>query len=66
MVKPAKISSVLKKKCNGHIVISLNGKVLGVGKDAVLALNDAKKKMKDIEDKEFLVSRIHDKEILAA
>lgn len=65
MVKVPKISALLKKKCQGHIAISLNGIVIGVGKDSIFALKDAKKKMPDIEQKEFLVSRIHNDEVLA-
>lgn len=65
MVKSPKISALLKKKYRGYIAISFNGKVLGFGKNSLDALKEAKKEMKDIERKEFLVSRVHDKEVLA-
>ena len=54
-----KISAVLEKKHPGETVISFDGKILGIGKNAVIALKKAKKVMSDIEDKEFLVSRIN-------
>ncbi|MEK9167053.1 MAG: hypothetical protein AAB836_02000 [Patescibacteria group bacterium] len=54
-----KISAVFKKKYSGQVVISWNGKILGVGEDSMKALKKAKKIMPSIESKEFLVSRIH-------
>lgn len=54
-----KISAVLKKKHPRGVVISLDGKILGVGKDTVQALKEAKKNMPEIEKKEFAISRIH-------
>lgn len=66
MPKTPKISAVIKKKYKGQVAISLNGKILGIGKDSVLAFKEAKKRMKDIEKKEFLVSRIHGNEAIAA
>ena len=65
MPKTLKISSAIAEKYRGYIAISLNGELIGKGKDAILALEDAKKHMPDIESQEFLVSRIHYKEILA-
>lgn len=62
--KPAKISLALRKKYNGYIAISFDGKLLGVGKDSVKALEAAKQEMPDIEAKEFLVSRIHHDDLL--
>ena len=53
MVKSPRISAVLQKDYPGYVVVSLNGKVLGVGKDSVKALRDAIKIMPDIEDKDF-------------
>lgn len=54
-----KISAVLRKKHPRGVVISLDGKILGVGKDTIEALKRAKKIMPNIEDKEFAISRIH-------
>ncbi len=65
MIRFPKISSVLQKKHQGQVAISWNGKVLGYGKDSVQALEKAKKEMSDIEEKEFLVFRVHHDEILA-
>lgn len=42
----------------GKSIISLNGKILGIGSDCLIALKKAKKVMPDIEKKDFLVSRI--------
>lgn len=66
MPKTPKITAVLEEKYKGQIVISLNGKILGIGADSILALKKAKKNMKNIEEKEFLVSRIHGNEAIAA
>ncbi|MFA5829656.1 MAG: hypothetical protein WC843_04130 [Candidatus Gracilibacteria bacterium] len=59
MVKEPKISTAFEKKHAGQVTISLNGKIIGMGKNAIFALRNAKKKMPNIEKKEFLVSRIH-------
>lgn len=48
----------MEKKHMGKSIISLNGKVLGIGSDCLIALKQAKKVMPDIEKKDFLVSRI--------
>lgn len=65
MVKTPRISAIFQEKHRGQTVISLDGKIIGVGKTSVVALKDAKKKMPDIEAKEFLVSRIHPKYLAA-
>lgn len=65
MIKSPRISAALRKDYPGHVVISLNGKVIGIGKNSLKALESAKKKVPSIEEKEFLISRIHD-EILVA
>ncbi|MEK9166992.1 MAG: hypothetical protein AAB836_01685 [Patescibacteria group bacterium] len=54
----------MEKKYRGYSVISLGGKILGIGKNPILALNMAKKEMVNIEKKEFLVSRIYGDEII--
>lgn len=54
-----KISAVFRKKNSGKVLISLNGKILGMGSDSTAALKEAKKVMPEIEKKEFLISRIH-------
>lgn len=59
MVIVPKISAVIRKKHPGEVVISLDGKILGIGKDSLKALKEAKKIMPDIEKKEFAISRIH-------
>lgn len=61
MPKSPHISSALKRDHAGEVTISWNGKILGMGKNAVLALKKAKKVMPNIEDKEFLISRIPSK-----
>ncbi|MEK7085861.1 MAG: hypothetical protein AAB953_02500 [Patescibacteria group bacterium] len=58
MVKAPKISATMEKKYVGKTIISLDGKILGIGSDCLVALKKAKKVMPDIEKKEFLVSRI--------
>ena len=65
MVVSPKISSVIAKKYKGCIAISLDGKIIGIGRDSVIALENAKSKMHNIEEKDFLVSRIHHDEVLA-
>lgn len=60
MVKPPKISKNLEKKHRGQVAISLeNGKVVAFGKTSMAALKKAKKIIPNIEDKEFVISRIH-------
>jgi hypothetical protein len=54
-----KISIFIREKHTGETVISLEGEVLGIGRDGTQALEKAKKKMPNIEKKEFLVSHIH-------
>lgn len=58
MIKDPKISTAMEKKYMGKSIISLDGKILGIGSDCLKAFKQAKKKMPDIEKKEFLVSRI--------
>jgi len=65
MPQAPKISAALQKNHSGEVAISLNGKVIAVGKTSTEALKKAKKKVPDIEEKEFLVSRIHHKYIAA-
>jgi hypothetical protein len=60
-----KISAVMRKKHQGDVAISFNGKIIAIGNDAIEALKKAKKTMHDIENKEFLVSRIQYKYIAA-
>jgi len=62
MIVP-KISAVVKKKHAGEVAISMNGKVVAVGKNSVEALKKAKQVDPNIEDKEFLISRILSKYI---
>lgn len=65
MVKTPKISTVLQEKHKGEVVISLDGKVIALGKTTTIAYHNAKKEMPDIDNKEFLVSRIHPKYLIA-
>jgi uncharacterized protein YktB (UPF0637 family) len=65
MPQAPKISAALQKDHPGEVAISLDGKVIGVGKTSTEALKEAKKKIPDIEKKEFLVSRIYNKYIAA-
>ncbi|MDP4008215.1 MAG: DUF5678 domain-containing protein [Candidatus Peregrinibacteria bacterium] len=65
MVKTPKISAALQQKHTGKVVISLDGKVVALGKTTTSAYSNAKKKMPNIDDKEFLVSRIHHKYLAA-
>ncbi|MBI4235122.1 hypothetical protein HY604_02380 [Candidatus Peregrinibacteria bacterium] len=66
MTQLPRIAAVMQRKYRGYVVISLDGRVLGFGKDGILALDQAKKKDKDIEKKEFLISRVHGKEPIIA
>lgn len=60
MVIPPKISANMQKKHKGDTVISLqNGKIVAFGKDPRIALKNAKKVIPDIDNIEFVVSRIH-------
>ncbi len=59
MMQAPKMSAALKKDHSGDTVISLNGKILGFGSDSIQALNQAKIAMPEIEDHEFLVSRVY-------
>jgi hypothetical protein len=65
MPQVPKISSALQKNHTGEVAISLDGKVIGLGKTSTEALKEAKKKIPDIENKEFVVSRIQPKYIAA-
>lgn len=58
MVKSPYISRKDEKLHVGETVISLDGKVLAFGKHAVIAFKKAQKIMPDLDDKEFLISRI--------
>ena len=60
-----KISAVMQKAHQGQTAISLNGKVIAFGKNAIEALMKAKKSDKDIEEKDFAISRVHGKYIEA-
>lgn len=62
MPKAPKISTTLMKKHAGEVAI-WKGKIIGIGKDAVIALKEEKSIMPSIEQKEFLVSRIPHKHI---
>lgn len=60
MVKAPKISAALEEKHKGETAISLlNGTVVGIGQDAVAALKKAKKIIPDIEEQEYVISRMH-------
>jgi hypothetical protein len=65
MVKSPKISAAIQKEHTGQTAISLNGKIIGIGKDSIDALKKAKLKMPDIENTEFLISHIYPKYIAA-
>ena len=59
MIISPKVSLQFQKQHRGEVIISFEGKVIGVGKDAIIALRRAKKAMPTIEQQEFLISRIH-------
>jgi len=61
MPKSPKISAVLKKDHPGEVAISLNGKIIAVGENSLIAFRKAKKAMPSIEKMEFLVTRIQHK-----
>lgn len=61
MIKSPKISAVLQKEHTGEIAISLDGKVIATGENSVVALKKAKKVLPQIENEEFLVTRIQHK-----
>lgn len=61
MVKAPKISAVFQKEHTGETAISLDGKIIAVGKNSVEAFKKAKKIIPQIEEKEFLVTRIQHK-----
>lgn len=65
MIKTPMISSALQKKHPGDVVISLHGKILGIGKNSIQAFKEAKKKLPNIDDQSFLISRIHGKVLVA-
>ncbi len=48
----------MEKKYMGKSIISLNGKILGIGSDCLEALKEAKKVMPDAEKHVLLVSDI--------
>ncbi len=60
-----KISAAIQKEHQGKVAISLNGEIIAIGKDGIDALKKAQKVMPNIEEKEFLVSRIHPQYIAA-
>ena len=57
--------STVKKEYQGKTCISFKGNVLGYGENSLVALEMAKMKDPNIEEKEFTVSRIYHDEILA-
>lgn len=59
--KSPHISRYMQKKYPRHTVISLNGKIIGIGKNAIIAAENAKKKMPDIEEYEYLISHVFPK-----
>ncbi len=61
MIKTPKISAVLQKQYTGKVAISISGKVVAVGENSVAALKKAKKIVPQIENEEFLVTRIQHK-----
>lgn len=65
MVKSPKISVAIQKKHPGKTAISVNGKIIAIGKNSIEAIKEAKKSMPNIEEKEFLVSHIYRKYIAA-
>ena len=65
MVRSPKISALLQKKYSGKTAISLNGKILAIGKNSIDAYQKAKRVMPGIEKKEFLVSHIYPKYVAA-
>ena len=65
MPQPPKISAIFQKKHEGEVAISLEGKVIAVGKNAVVAFKKAQKKVPNLEEEEFLISRIHHKYLAA-
>lgn len=65
MVKSPKISVAIQKKYPGKTAISVNGKIIAIGKNSIEAVEKAKKSMPNIEEKEFLVSHIYHKYIAA-
>lgn len=65
MIKSPKISAAIQKKHPGETAVSLNGKIIAIGKNSVDAVQKAKKTIPDIEEKEFLISHIYPKYIAA-
>ncbi len=59
------ISALMKKNHEGEVALSLDGEIIGIGKNAVIALENAKQKMPNIGEKEFLISRIQTKYVAA-
>ena len=57
-MKSPKITNAMQKKYAGYTVVSLNGKILGIGVDTVAAVEKAKNSEPAIENKEFMISRI--------
>lgn len=55
MVKVPKISAAMEKKYMGKSIISLNGKIMGVGSNCLEALKEAQKVMPDIQKQVLLV-----------
>lgn len=61
MVKSPKISAVIQRQHTGEIAISLDGKIIAVGENSLAAFKKAKKIFPQIENEEFLVTRIQHK-----
>lgn len=56
-----KISSALQKKHKGKVAIYLHGKSVAFGENTIEAVQNAKKIISNIEDQEFVISRVHHK-----
>ena len=65
MVAWPTISAEDEKNHVGEMVISLDGKVLAFGKDTMDAINKAKKVVPNLDQKDFLISRIYPEYIAA-
>lgn len=58
MIKNPHISAADEKRHKREVVISLDGKVLAFGKNAIIAFKKAQKIIPDLDDKKILVSYI--------
>ena len=59
MIQTIKISAALQRQHKGQVAIYLNGNPIAFGNNTLKAVSNAKKIIPNIEDQNFVISRVH-------